>query len=198
MRVSRFFAACAPVAALLALGAPAPAAAAPVEYRFEFSDIFTTIEGNSGDLSGFFQFINGAGFIDASGDDGYEISLSGHSCGATLWTGSGQISYGCGTHQLFARDFADIVYFWLQVGDPDPASYFAVFELPPGSFATLGEHEIVGGGGRLLVWQPGSPPPPPPPIPEPGTWALLIAGFGLVGSALRRRARRAEGVAEAA
>ncbi|MFQ3596461.1 MAG: PEPxxWA-CTERM sorting domain-containing protein, partial [Sphingomonadaceae bacterium] len=26
-------------------------------------------------------------------------------------------------------------------------------------------------------------------VPEPGTWALLIAGFGLVGWAARRRAR---------
>jgi hypothetical protein len=29
--------------------------------------------------------------------------------------------------------------------------------------------------------------PPLPVIPEPGTWAMLIAGFGMVGSALRRR-----------
>lgn len=38
---------------------------------------------------------------------------------------------------------------------------------------------------------PTAPPPPPPPgvgaIPEPAAWALMIAGFGLVGSAMRRR-----------
>jgi len=27
-------------------------------------------------------------------------------------------------------------------------------------------------------------------VPEPGTWAMLIAGFGLVGAAARRRRRR--------
>jgi hypothetical protein len=35
------------------------------------------------------------------------------------------------------------------------------------------------------------PPPPPPPVggvvPEPSTWAMLIAGFGLVGGLARRR-----------
>lgn len=34
------------------------------------------------------------------------------------------------------------------------------------------------------------PPPPPPPggvIPEPATWAMLVAGFGFVGGAIRRR-----------
>lgn len=30
-------------------------------------------------------------------------------------------------------------------------------------------------------------PPPTPGVPEPATWAMLIAGFGLVGAASRRR-----------
>lgn len=29
--------------------------------------------------------------------------------------------------------------------------------------------------------------PTPPPVPEPSTWAMMIAGFGLIGGSLRRR-----------
>jgi hypothetical protein len=32
-----------------------------------------------------------------------------------------------------------------------------------------------------------APPPPPGGVPEPASWAMLIAGFGLVGSVSRRR-----------
>lgn len=38
-----------------------------------------------------------------------------------------------------------------------------------------------GGGTRLTFNVPQSP------IPEPATWAMMIAGFGLVGAAMRRR-----------
>jgi hypothetical protein len=33
------------------------------------------------------------------------------------------------------------------------------------------------------------PPPPPPGVPEPASWAMMIAGLGLVGGALRRTRR---------
>jgi hypothetical protein len=35
----------------------------------------------------------------------------------------------------------------------------------------------------------------PDPVPEPGTWAMLIAGFGLVGAAMRRRQRQVRALA---
>lgn len=58
-----------------------------------------------------------------------------------------------------------------------------------------------GGGGGIFIPGPGgnpggpivdvpNPPPGPPPtaaVPEPGTWLMLILGFGAVGAGLRRR-----------
>jgi hypothetical protein len=49
----------------------------------------------------------------------------------------------------------------------------------PGAFRV----DNLQGTANVLVTPPGA-------IPEPGTWALLILGFGLVGGALRQRKAR--------
>lgn len=41
--------------------------------------------------------------------------------------------------------------------------------------------EITGPGNVVIGGN------PPPAVPEPSTWAMIIAGFGIVGAALRRR-----------
>jgi hypothetical protein len=48
-----------------------------------------------------------------------------------------------------------------------------------GWVVTLGKSSLALDGGVL--------PPPTPGVPEPTTWAMLIAGFGLVGAVARRR-----------
>lgn len=55
-------------------------------------------------------------------------------------------------------------------------SYTSAFniDLPAGS-------QIISASGVLLSQAPG------PAIPEPTSWALMMAGFGLTGAALRRR-----------
>ena len=46
---------------------------------------------------------------------------------------------------------------------------------------------------------PGVTPPPTPPalVPEPDTWAMMLIGFGLLGSTLRRRRNRSTAVLKA-
>ncbi|WP_246450666.1 PEPxxWA-CTERM sorting domain-containing protein [Sphingomonas rhizophila] len=44
-----------------------------------------------------------------------------------------------------------------------------------------------GGGGNTPTDNPGTPPVPA--VPEPSTWAMLLIGFGAIGSALRRQRR---------
>ena len=78
------------------------------------------------------------------------------------------------------------------------ANSFALYELPGaganfGSFSTLG---MLNNGGQrpnvshISFWTVAGA------VPEPGTWAMMISGFGLIGFALRRRgAAKAEAVA---
>lgn len=55
------------------------------------------------------------------------------------------------------------------------------------SFSPTG---ATGGSSTMLQVKVGSSPVAA--VPEPGTWALMIGGFGLTGAALRRRAVAAE------
>jgi hypothetical protein len=77
----------------------------------------------------------------------------------------------------------------------------------PSRFANVQDFIVTGGTGRFagfggsfqgvgtVVFAPASPPSSTQtlrgtltaPVPEPGTWAMMIAGFALTGVALRRR-----------
>lgn len=53
----------------------------------------------------------------------------------------------------------------------------------------LGEYLVAGGTIRYGAVDIGSIPDPGA-VPEPGTWAMLLFGFGAIGAALRRRQRK--------
>jgi len=65
---------------------------------------------------------------------------------------------------------------------------------PPGGGIIAPPQAPPGGGGGNPT-PPGEeppvtpPPPPPPAVPEPGTWATMLLGFGLTGWVMRRRRR---------
>ncbi len=63
---------------------------------------------------------------------------------------------------------------------------------PGGGIITTADTPPGGGGGTPPPGgdTPENPPPnPPPAVPEPGTWATMLLGFGLTGWLMRRRRR---------
>ncbi|HEV2567280.1 MAG TPA: PEPxxWA-CTERM sorting domain-containing protein [Sphingomonas sp.] len=65
------------------------------------------------------------------------------------------------------------------LANPQPVEYV---QLPPERGPS-----IIIGGGPIGGTGPVLPPPRPPAIPEASTWAMMILGFGAIGSLWRRR-----------
>lgn len=74
--------------------------------------------------------------------------------------------------------------FTFQGGAPQPANIFATTLVASG-YGVLEAGESIAAGSFSVTRV--TTPPPVGAIPEPGTWALMLLGFGFVGAAMRRR-----------
>lgn len=83
--------------------------------------------------------------------------------------------WGCGTFSLGAGDV------FTGSGEVHGILYF------PGTFTTLSFTDTNENWHGLTIGVAGLAPPPTPGIPEPASWAMMIAGFGLAGAAMRTR-----------
>jgi PEP-CTERM motif len=126
----------------------------------------------------------------ASGTD--ELTLSPaqlNSCTVTKFIGSTVIGgVGCANQNLVRSGTDSFVNF--RVADvAEPSGFTTGFlSAPVGAFFNFGVYNDsfpVGAGsnfGTLTVSL--------APVPEPASWAMMIAGFGIVGATLRRRAAK--------
>ncbi|MBL8554714.1 MAG: PEPxxWA-CTERM sorting domain-containing protein [Phenylobacterium sp.] len=98
--------------------------------------------------------------------------------GATQ-NGDGSINYGTGSRFKSNTSGSLLNGGWWFAMD--------IFDAPggtgPGSTYVIAGRDAVCQGDACAA----QPPPPPGGIPEPGTWALMIVGFGGAGAMLRRR-----------
>ncbi len=96
------------------------------------------------------------------------------------------------------NDYHDLVVFTKLT----QSDYSAEFELlperwPGPGFTRLREQTLRGGAIWAVAFDQDAAPPPTAysftitRVPEPATWAMMIAGFGMVGTASRVRAKKA-------
>jgi hypothetical protein len=84
----------------------------------------------------------------------------------------------------------------LPIAPEGPVFEIASFKSPGGGAISLASGGGGGGGGGGDDEDPPEQPPqqepqtPVPSVPEPGTWAMLLLGFGMTGWTIRLHRRR--------
>lgn len=151
-------------------------------------------------------FRTGPGSVSSLGEiSGFSVAnftgftVDGFATGATDPDGAGPFQGGAnpfladgttpsGSTTSFGRSFlGDTVQtnFGLNGLSGTERSTTYIFRTNATAFNNLGTFGINGGGSAAqgFTFQPTSA------VPEPATWAMMLAGFGIVGGAMRRRAK---------
>lgn len=83
-------------------------------------------------------------------------------------------------------------------GDGDDTAFYRFDNL--GGVDILNVSYKAGSVARLYATGIGKPPPggEVPAVPEPSTWLMMLAGFGLIGAMVRRRGKAVRGAMQAA
>jgi hypothetical protein len=135
---------------------------------------FTVVGSATGDLNGSTTtFLTVTPFTATDG--------SAYSFTSTLGNFTGTLS-----DVLSAGPVSSRVLTAYALGTFTPAGSFSSFAAGPASltfsFTQNNANGAVSGGFTM-----STPPVAAPGVPEPAAWAMLIAGFGLTGAAMRRR-----------
>jgi hypothetical protein len=101
------------------------------------------------------------------------LTVDGALADAALFSALGSTGYSFGNIDVSAS-----------VG-PFDITAVSEFQLLLTGYDSFDSYFTYGGA----AFSPGASPPPPPPggVPEPTTWAMMIAGLALVGASMRRR-----------
>jgi hypothetical protein len=163
-----------PVAVFLAL-AGATAAESTIRYEFTAFSSFPINVGNGDEI------ITGGFVLEVPGFIVPNTTIPAADLISCTISGSISGAFACGG-QGFLNDIFP-PYETVSFSGP---SFSIFYYYNAGTFGTPGVYgsELFGDAqfGELTITDLDGPV-----IPEPATWAMLVAGFGLVGSALRRR-----------
>jgi hypothetical protein len=137
--------------------------------------------------AGLFSLDTDVGAVDLSNILSFDFSTT---LVETVSTGEGSWTY---PPQTVSYGLGDLVYFEASLLDGLITSYYfvtAVKDQPYGDGSSVFFVGDTGQGVSILdfgAYPTGPLTISPAAVPEPGAWAMMIAGFGLIGIAARRR-----------
>ena len=141
--------------------------------------------GNGSDLG--FEITNGRAFIP--GVDGYSAGTSATPLSGLAYAVSADqtgIEFSI-ANSLFTSAIAGLDYQYLGGPFPTVGSQIRLNLSQSFGYSVAGGQAFYGDNRLGVVTIGGSATGA---VPEPATWAMMIAGFGLVGSTMRRRSKR--------
>lgn len=115
----------------------------------------------------------------------YAALMAGGSLSKVSTLGAGNMLSFPITSELFGETYIGI--HWGGPGGGQTAFYKFNFTEVVSSIEILGSNPKGFSAAVLYSTQIAPPPQPLPAVPEPATWALMIGGFVLAGSMMRRR-----------
>ena len=173
----------------LALGAAAITFAAPAQAATcVLADVTPTAVACAGYDSGnsIFNTANNSVVQGLLSDLGYG-SLMTNAQLTSLWSNSGLKLSGLGGASNISFSGAPVLFgttiigiHWGGQGGGQNALYVLNFASAVGSFMI--DPQNPGGSSDVVLFSTGTPP-----VPEAATWAMMVAGLGIVGAAMRRR-----------
>ena len=130
--------------------------------------------GHAATVSAATPFSLTSGYVAAAWNDGLTVNLVGTLAGVSVFSQSFVVNTAGSTFEIFNPALIDTVVFTTSGG-----THHAGYDGGVGTQLSLDDLTINGtltGGGGI-----GGT------VPEPASWALLVAGFGLIGASVRRR-----------
>ena len=139
----------------------------------------TIFNNNSGNVATVTSMLTSLGFVNAGSINFASLYANGSPLKLSNLTGATHLSWS-GAPTLSGTIFVGM--HWGGHGGDENAIYKLMLQSPVTSLTVKAENP-GGTSDAVLFLAPAS-------VPEPATWAMMIAGFGLAGAAYRRRSTK--------
>lgn len=117
----------------------------------------------------------------------HRASYSSDANGHTIRQSISNAVYSDVNNIVSTTDFTSSLNYLVDLSDDISTGQFIYYDYSAGAYQSYVSGQFLNSSVTIAPFV--APPPPLDSVPEPSTWAMMIAGFGLTGFTMRRRRR---------